>query len=48
MPGFAEQLTDEQVAAIVNHERSSWGNEASEVDAALVAQIREFITNLNQ
>lgn len=48
MPGFAEQLTDEQVAAIVNHERSSWGNEASEVDAALVAQIREFITNLSQ
>lgn len=48
MPGFAEQLTDAQIAAIVNHERSSWGNDASEVDAARVAQIREYITNINQ
>jgi cytochrome c oxidase cbb3-type subunit 2 len=45
---FAEQLTDAQVAAIVNHERSGWGNEASVVDAAFVARIREFITNINQ
>ncbi|MCB0631257.1 MAG: cbb3-type cytochrome c oxidase subunit II [Saprospiraceae bacterium] len=48
MPSFAEQLTDAQIAAIVNHERSSWGNEASAVDAALVGSIREFITNINQ
>lgn len=26
MPRFAEELSDEEVAAVVNHERTSWGN----------------------
>jgi len=26
MPPFASQLTDEEIAAVVNHERTSWGN----------------------
>lgn len=28
MPAFADQLTDQQIMEIVNHERSSWGNHA--------------------
>ncbi|HSH48941.1 MAG TPA: cbb3-type cytochrome c oxidase subunit II [Halomonas sp.] len=41
MPGFADQLDDDQVAAIVNHERSSWGNDAPGVTAKDVAERRE-------
>ena len=29
MPAFGPQLTDEDVAAVINHERSSWGNHAA-------------------
>lgn len=28
MPAFGPQLTDDDVAAVINHERSSWGNHA--------------------
>ena len=28
MPAFGPQLSDEDVAAVINHERSSWGNHA--------------------
>ena len=28
MPPFADQLTDEEVAAVLNHERTSWGQQA--------------------
>jgi mono/diheme cytochrome c family protein len=31
MPPFADQLTDEEVAAVLNHERTSWGNQATPV-----------------
>ena len=40
MPPFAEQLSDEEVAAIVNHERTSWGNEAPTVTAEQVQEVR--------
>lgn len=40
MPPFAEQLSDEEVAAIVNHERTSWGNDAPTVTANEVSNIR--------
>lgn len=40
MPPFAEQLSDEEVAAIVNHERTSWGNSAPTVTAEDVRRIR--------
>lgn len=40
MPAFAAQLSDEQVAAVVNHERTSWGNDARLVSAAAVAALR--------
>ena len=31
MPAFADQLTDEEVAAVLNYERTSWGNQAPPV-----------------
>jgi len=31
MPEFADQLTDEEVAAVLSHERTSWGNQAPPV-----------------
>lgn len=40
MPPFAAQLSDEQIAAVVNHERASWGNSAPGVSAADVAALR--------
>ena len=33
MPAFAKQLSDEELAAIINHERTSWGNDAGTVTA---------------
>jgi mono/diheme cytochrome c family protein len=41
MPSFASQLTDEQVAAIANYARTSWGNTATPVASpAMVAKLR--------
>jgi mono/diheme cytochrome c family protein len=40
MPPFGPQLTDDDVAAVVNHERSSWGNHAPFVQPADVAAAR--------
>ena len=40
MPAWADQLSDEEVAAVINHERTSWGNNAPTVTAAEVAAIR--------
>lgn len=40
MPGFAAQLSDEEVAAVVNHERTSWGNDAPTVTVEDVARVR--------
>ncbi len=48
MAGFAEMLTDEEVAAIANHERSSWGNSAPTVTKDEVKKIRDYIKMLNQ
>ena len=48
MPGFADQLTDEEIAAIANHERSNWGNKAKAITAEEVKKIRDYITTLNQ
>ena len=31
MPAFADQLTDEEVAAVLSHERTNWGNQAPPV-----------------
>lgn len=41
MPAFAAQLNDVQIAAIIAHERSSWGNQAPTVTAKDVAAVRK-------
>lgn len=40
MPPFAGQLSDVDVANIINYERSSWGNHAKPVTSADVAAVR--------
>ena len=45
MPAFGDILSDEEIAAIATHERSSWGNNASKVTPEQVAEIRKFIQN---
>jgi mono/diheme cytochrome c family protein len=40
MPAWADQLSDEEAAAVINHERTSWGNNAPTVTAADVAKVR--------
>ena len=44
MPPFGPQLNDAEVAAVVNHERSSWGNEAPLVRAEDVAAARRAMS----
>jgi len=48
MPPFAGQLTDEEIAAIANHERSSWGNNAPAITPEDVKKIRDFLTQITQ
>ncbi len=36
MPNFSEDMSDDQIAAVLTYIRSSWGNAAGPVDAALV------------
>ncbi|MGB3345383.1 MAG: cbb3-type cytochrome c oxidase subunit II [Aequorivita sp.] len=45
MPPFGDQLNDAEIAAILTHERSSWGNDAAEVKEEDVKKIREFVKN---
>lgn len=40
MPPFGAALSDEEVAAVVNHERRQWGNEAPLVSPEQVAALR--------
>lgn len=40
MPAFAKVLNDEQIAAVISHERNSWGNEASVVTPDMVSAQR--------
>lgn len=41
MPAWAEQLSNKEIAAIINHERTSWGNNAPTVTQQDVARIRK-------
>jgi mono/diheme cytochrome c family protein len=43
MPGFANRLTDQEVAGIVSFVRSAWGNKGGPVGAGEVAKIRAEI-----
>ncbi|MGB6156034.1 cbb3-type cytochrome c oxidase subunit II [Castellaniella sp.] len=40
MPSFESQLSDSQIADIIDHERTSWGNQAPTVTAKDVAAVR--------
>ncbi|MEM5428810.1 cytochrome c [Cupriavidus oxalaticus] len=40
MPPFGAQLNDAEIAAVVTHVRSQWGNAAPPVSAELVGQVR--------
>lgn len=41
MQPFGDQLTDEEIAAVINYERSSWGNDSAPVTADEVKAVRE-------
>lgn len=41
MPAFKDLLNDADIAAIINHERTSWGNAAPPVSASAVAKLRD-------
>ncbi len=40
MPAFATELSDEEIAAVINHERSSWGNHAPTIKPEDVKKAR--------
>jgi len=40
MPAFASQLSDEQIAAVIDHERTSWGNHGSTVTPSQITKDR--------
>lgn len=48
MPAFADLLNDEQVAAVVNHVRNSWGNSAPAVVPEQVRAVRQRIRSQPQ
>lgn len=41
MPSFAWKMDDQQVASVLNYVRNSWGNQAREVTAQQVAELRK-------
>ncbi|WP_345795963.1 c-type cytochrome [Castellaniella sp. MT123] len=41
MPHFQDKFSNEELAAIISHVRTSFGNSASKIDAAFVAKVRE-------
>ncbi|MCD8539632.1 MAG: cbb3-type cytochrome c oxidase subunit II [Leadbetterella sp.] len=47
MAPFGDMLSNEEIAAIATHERSSWGNQAPAVTAGEVDKIRAYILTLN-
>lgn len=40
MPGWAQQLSDADIAAVLTYIRSSWGNRARAISAARVAAVQ--------
>jgi mono/diheme cytochrome c family protein len=40
MPGFADKLSDEQAATLVNYLRAAWGGQKPDVTAAAVRALR--------
>jgi mono/diheme cytochrome c family protein len=48
MPAFADQLSDEQIAAVASYVRDSWDNDFGPVDAKLVAETRQLMKKAKQ
>lgn len=48
MTPFANQLSNEEIAAIATHERSSWGNSATAVTPEQVKKVRDYIESLGK
>lgn len=46
MPSFIDQLTDAEIAAIANHEKTSWGNKAPTISEEDVKKVREYLKTL--
>ena len=44
MPGFRNVLSDAEIAAVVNHERTNWGNNSPTVTPAQVKAVRQQAT----
>jgi mono/diheme cytochrome c family protein len=40
MPPFKDRLSDDEIAAIINYERTHWGNHSKTVTVEEVAKIR--------
>lgn len=45
MPALGEQLSDDEIKAIADHERSSWGNNAPKVPLETITRLRDSISN---
>ena len=43
MPAFLDKLSDDEIAAVLSHVRSSWGNSASAVKPEEVAAVRKKV-----
>jgi mono/diheme cytochrome c family protein len=43
MPSFANQLSDQEIAAVATYIRTNWGNRAGAVDAGKVASVRQLL-----
>jgi len=48
MPALGNQLSDEEIAAIVNYEKNSWGNEAERVTKKDIKRIRDFVEAISE
>jgi mono/diheme cytochrome c family protein len=44
MPSFGEQLSDAEIAAVLNHVRNSWGNKAAPIKPADVAAVEQQLS----
>lgn len=43
MQGYADRLTDSEVAALATFLRKGWGNQASDVSESLVSKVRKHV-----
>lgn len=41
MPAFREQLSDQEIAAVLSFVRTAWGNQGGTVSAQAVGKLRE-------